>query len=430
MINKLKQSVLLEGGTIYDPFENKKIKGSILIQNGLVKEVGDIAAPENVTKVNCRCKLISPGFIDIHAHFREPGREDKETLATGARAAISGGFTRVCVMPNTNPPLDSPEAIRFIIEKSADLPVKIYPMGAITIGQKGLELTEVGEMVKAGAVAISDDGLPVQNGQVLRNALEYAQKYSIPVINHAEDIHLRNDGVMNESILSTKLGLPGNPDISESVMVHRDLEVADYTGGRIHIPHVSTKRSVDLIRKYKKMGVNVTAEVTPHHIGLTEEKLWEYDTYAKVAPPLRQDSDRNALIEGLLDGTIDCIATDHAPHTIEEKEMDFIHSPCGMIGLESAFGLSNTVLTNAGATTEQVIQWFTNGPSAIMGWNIVPFQVGKQAEVVIIDPKKKWEFNESDIQSRSKNSPMLGMKFTGKVELTISGKFSFGNLFD
>ena len=430
MINKLKQSVLLEGGTIYDPFENKKIKGSILIQNGLVKEVGDIAAPENVTKVNCRGKLISPGFIDIHAHFREPGREDKETLATGARAAISGGFTRVCVMPNTNPPLDSPEAIRFIIEKSADLPVKIYPMGAITIGQKGLELTEVGEMVKAGAVAISDDGLPVQNGQVLRNALEYAQKYSIPVINHAEDIHLRNDGVMNESILSTKLGLPGNPDISESVMVHRDLEVADYTGGRIHIPHVSTKRSVDLIRKYKKMGVNVTAEVTPHHIGLTEEKLWEYDTYAKVAPPLRQDSDRNALIEGLLDGTIDCIATDHAPHTIEEKEMDFIHSPCGMIGLESAFGLSNTVLTNAGATTEQVIQWFTNGPSAIMGWNIVPFQVGKQAEVVIIDPKKKWEFNESDIQSRSKNSPMLGMKFTGKVELTISGKFSFGNLFD
>jgi len=430
LINKLKQSVLLEGGTIYDPFENKKIKGSILIQNGLVKEVGDIAAPENVTKVNCRGKLISPGFIDIHAHFREPGREDKETLATGARAAISGGFTRVCVMPNTNPPLDSPEAIRFIIEKSADLPVKIYPMGANTIGQKGLELTEVGEMVKAGAVAISDDGLPVQNGQVLRNALEYAQKYSIPVINHAEDIHLRNDGVMNESILSTKLGLPGNPDISESVMVHRDLEVADYTGGKIHIPHVSTKRSVDLIRKYKKMGVNVTAEVTPHHIGLTEEKLWEYDTYAKVAPPLRQDSDRNALIEGLLDGTIDCIATDHAPHTIEEKEMDFIHSPCGMIGLESAFGLSNTVLTNAGATTEQVIQWFTNGPSAIMGWNIVPFQVGKQAEVVIIDPKKKWEFNESDIQSRSKNSPMLGMKFTGKVELTISGKFSFGNLFD
>ena len=430
MINKLKEAVLLEGGIIYDPYKNKKIKGSLLIQDGLVKEVGNIARTKNVTRVNCKGKLISPGFIDIHAHFREPGREDKETLATGARAAISGGYTRVCVMPNTNPPLDSPEAIRFILEKSADLPVKIFPIGAITVGQLGIELAEIGEMVKAGAVAISDDGLPIQNGQVLRNALEYAQKYGIPVINHAEDIHLRNDGVMNESNLSTRLGLPGNPDISESVMVQRDLEIADFTDGKIHIPHVSTKRSVDLIRRYKKIGVKVTAEVTPHHIGLTEEKLWEYDTYAKVAPPLRQDSDRNALIEGLLDGTIDCIATDHAPHTIEEKEMDFIHSPCGMIGLESAFGLSNTVLTNAGATTEQVIQWFTNGPSAIMGWNIVPFQVGKQAEVVIIDPKKKWEFNESDIQSRSKNSPMLGMKFTGKVELTISGKFSFGNLFD
>ena len=430
MINKLKQSLLLERGTIYDPYKNKQINGSILIQNGLVKEVGDITPPKNVTKVNCRGKLISPGFIDIHAHFREPGREDKETLATGARAAISGGYTRVCVMPNTEPPLDSPESIRFILEKSADLPLKIFPIGAITVGQLGIELTEIGEMVKAGAVAISDDGLPVQNGQVLRNALEYAQKYAIPVINHAEDIHLRNDGVMNESTLSTRLGLPGNPDISESVMVHRDLEVADYTGGRIHIPHVSTQRSVDLIRKYKKMGVNVTAEVTPHHIGLTEERLREYDTYAKVAPPLRQDSDCSALIEGLLDGTIDCIATDHAPHTIEEKEMDFIHSPCGMIGLESAFGLSHSVLTKAGASTEQVIQWFTKGPSAIMGWNIVPFQVGNLAEVVIIDPKKKWKFNESNIQSRSKNSPMVGMQFTGKVDAVISGKFSFGNQFD
>ena len=430
MINKLKQSILLERGTIYDPYKNMKIKGSILIQNGIVKEVGEINPPANVTSVNCKGKLIAPGFIDIHAHFREPGREDKETLSTGARAAISGGFTRVCVMPNTNPPLDSPEAIRFIIEKSADLPVKIHPIGAITVGQKGLELTEIGEMVKAGAVAVSDDGLPVQNGQVMRNALEYTQKYGVPVINHAEDLHLRNDGVMNESTLSTRLGLPGNPDITESVMVHRDLEIADYTEGRIHIPHVSTKRSVDLIRRYKKLGVNVTSEVTPHHIGLTEEKLREYDTFAKVAPPLRKNSDRTALIDGLLDGTIDCIATDHAPHTIEEKEMDFIHAPCGMIGLESAFGLSHTVLTNTGATTEQVIQWFTKGPSAIMGWDIVPFQIGKQADIVIIDSKKKWEFNESDIQSRSKNSPILGMKFTGKVELTISGKYFFGILMD
>ena len=422
--------IILEGGTIYDPYKNKKKAGSILIEDGVVKEVGKVTTPDNAQKIDCAGKLIVPGLIDIHAHFREPGREDKETLATGARAAFSGGFTRVCVMPNTDPPLDSPEAIRFIIEKSADLPVKIFPIGAITFGQKGLELTEFGEMVKAGAVAISDDGLPVQNGQVLRNALEYAQKYGIPVINHAEDIHLRNDGVINESSLSTRLGLPGNPDISESVMVHRDLEIADYTGGTIHVPHVSTKRSVDLIRKYKKMGVNVTAEVTPHHIGLTENKLTEYDTNAKVAPPLRTELDRKALIKGLLDGTINCIATDHAPHTIEEKEMDFIHSPCGMIGLESAFGLSHTVLTEAGASTERVVQWFTKGPADIMGWEIVPFQIGKPAEIAIIDSKQKWTFKEYHIQSRSKNSPMLGMKFTGRVVGTISGKNTYGNLLD
>ena len=430
MINKLNQSILLEGGTIYDPYNNKKIKGSILIQNGLINKTGKINPSNKMKRVDCKGKIIAPGFIDIHAHFREPGREDKETLATGARAAFAGGFTRVCVMPNTDPPLDTPESIRFILEKSIDLPVDIFPIGAITIGQKGMELTEVGEMVKAGAVAISDDGLPVQNGQVLRYALEYAKKYGIPVINHAEDIHLRNDGVMNESTISTRLGLPGNPDISESVMVHRDLEIADYCGGRIHVPHVSTKKSVDLIREYKKNGVDVSAEVTPHHLCLTEEKLTEYNTHSKVAPPLRTHSDREALIEGLMDGTIDCIATDHAPHTIEEKEMDFIHAPCGMIGLESAFGLCHTLLTQAGVSSEQVIQWFTKGPAVVMGWEIEPFQIGKKAEVVIIDPKKKWKFRESDIQSRSKNSPMFAMEFRGKVEVAISGKISFGTLFD
>jgi len=429
-MGKTDNLIILENGTIYDPYKNKKKAGSILIVDGVVKEVGKVTSSDNAWKIDCTGKLIVPGLIDIHAHFREPGREDKETLATGARAAFSGGFTRVCVMPNTNPPLDSPEAIRFIIEKSAGLPVQILPIGSITIGQNGEELAEVGEMVKAGAVAISDDGFPVQNGQVLRNALEYAQKYGVPVINHAEDIHLRNDGVMNESSLSTRLGLPGNPDISESVMVHRDLEIADYTGGKIHIPHVSTKRSVDLIRKYKKMGVNVTAEVTPHHIGLTENKLIEYDTHTKVAPPLRSELDRKALIKGLIEGSINCIATDHAPHTIEEKEMDFIHSPCGMIGLESAFGLSHTVLTKAGASTEKIVQWFTKGPADIMGWNIIPFQIGEPAEIAIIDSKIRWTFKESHIQSKSKNSPMIGMKFMGKVDGTISGKNTCGSLLD
>ena len=430
MIDIIKGSILLENGSIYDPCNNKKIKGAILLENGIIKEVGDCTLPKNVKRVNCQGMIIAPGLIDIHAHFREPGREDKETLVTGMHAAFSGGYTRVCVMPNTNPPLDSPESIRFIVEKAADLPINIFPIGAITRGQEGLEITEIGEMVKAGAVAISDDGLPVQNGQVMRNAVEYAQKFHIPVINHAEDIHLRNDGVMNESALSTHLGLPGNPDISESIMINRDLEIAEFTKGRIHIPHVSTARSVNLIRQYKKKGLNITAEVTPHHLGISENKLSQYDTNAKVSPPLRTDKDREVLIGGLMDGTIDCIATDHAPHTIEEKEMDFLHAPCGMIGLESAFGLAHTVLVEAGATTEQVIQWMTDGAARVMGWELCPFGIGAHAEISIIDPTEEWQFTESHIQSRSKNSPMVGMKFKGKVVSTISGRYIFGKDLD
>ena len=430
MISTLKGSFILENGSIYDPCNNKKIKGAILLQNGIIKDVGKFTPPKNVKRINCQGKIIAPGLIYIHAHFREPGREDKETLATGALAAFSGGFTRVCVMPNTNPPLDSPESIRFILEKAEDLPIHIFPIGAITKRQEGLEITEIGEMVQAGAVAISDDGLPVQNGQVMRYAVEYAQKFKIPVINHAEDTYLRNGGVMNESALSTQFGLPGNPDISESVMVHRDLEIAEFTNGRIHIPHVSTARSVHLIRQYKKKGLNISAEVTPHHLGLSENTLSQFDTNAKVAPPLRTDKDRKALIDGLMDGTIDCIATDHTPHTIEEKEMDFIHAPCGMIGLESAFGLAHTVLVEAGAKTEQVIQWMTDGAARVMGWKLNPFGIGCPAEISIIDPQEKWQFTESHILSRSKNSPMVGMAFKGRVVSTISGKYSFGKQLD
>ncbi len=425
MIAKLSGTVLLKGGKIYDPYADKTQRASILIQNGFIKKIGQVKSLKSAKIIDCSGKMITPGFIDLHAHFREPGREDKETLETGAVAAMAGGFTRVCIMPNTEPPLDNPESIRFIIEKSADLPITIHPIGTITLGQKGKELAEIGEMVAAGAVAVSDDGLPVQNGQVFRYALEYAQKYNIPVINHAEDIPLRNEGVMNESAFSTRLGLPGNPDISESVMVFRDLELAEYTGGSIHIPHVSTKRSVDLIRRYKSKGIKVTAEVTPHHLGLTQEVLHEYDTHAKVAPPLRTRADNQALIEGLLDGTIDCIATDHAPHTIEEKEMDFFHAPCGMIGLESAFALSHTVLKQAGASTEQVIQWFTKNPAQIMGFSLHGIEENHPANLNIIDPDEEWEFKTEHIHSRSKNSPMLGMTFKGRIQQTIYGKHSF-----
>ena len=422
--------MLLTNGLLYDPYRNVKTNDSILVEDGIVKKIGKIENTDSMQVIDCSKKIITPGFIDIHAHFREPGREDKETLLSGSYSALAGGFTTVCVMPNTDPPLDTPESIRYIVEKSRNLPIKILPIGAITVKQLGKEMTEIGKMVKAGAIAISDDGLPVQNGQVLRYAMQYAKKFNIPVINHAEDIHIRNNGIMNEGSISTLLGLPGNPDISESIMVFRDLEIAEFVNGNIHIPHVSTKRSVELIKEYKKIGVNVTAEVTPHHLGLTEHDLKNYDTNSKVAPPLRSEDDRLSLVAGLIDGTIDCIATDHAPHTLEEKEMDIIHAPCGMIGLESAFGLSHTILSRENVTTENIIQWFTKGPSSIFGWNINAFEINKPANINIIDPNKKWIFQDSDIYSRSKNSPMIGMEFIGKVEATLSGKHTFGNILD
>ena len=414
-------------GTIYDPFKKVNIDGSILLEDGIVIAVGDVDISD-AQQIDCSGKIITTGFIDLHAHFRVPGREDKETLETGAMSAMAGGFTRVCVMPNTDPPLDTPEAIRFIKDKAESVPIQIYPIGAITIGQKGMEIAEYGEMIKEGAVALSDDGLPVENGQVLRLALEYSSMYGVPVINHAEDVSLRNDGLMNESPLSTRLGLDGNPDISESVMVFRDLEIAEFVDGRIHIPHVSTEKSVDIIRQYKAKGVNVTAEVTPHHLGLTENSLINFDTNAKVAPPLRKDADRKALIQGLKDGVITCIATDHAPHTIEDKEKDMKHAPCGMIGLESAFALSNTTLQGDGFAIEDVIGWLTAGPASVLNWDINAFEIGTPAEITIIDDSCIWEMSVENIYSKSKNSPMVGMEFKGEIVMTICGDFAFGKV--
>ena len=414
-------------GTIYDPFKKVNIDGSILLEDGIVIAVGDVDISD-AQQIDCSGKIITAGFIDLHAHFRVPGREDKETLETGAMSAMAGGFTRVCVMPNTDPPLDTPEAIRFIKDKAESVPIQIYPIGAITIGQKGMEIAEYGEMIKEGAVALSDDGIPVENGQVLRLALEYSSMYGVPVINHAEDVPLRNDGLMNESPLSTRLGLDGNPDISESVMVFRDLEIAEFVDGRIHIPHVSTEKSVDIIRQFKAKGVNVTAEVTPHHLGLTENSLINFDTNAKVAPPLRKDADRKALIQGLKDGVITCIATDHAPHTIEDKEKDMKHAPCGMIGLESAFALSNTTLQGDGFAIEDVIGWLTAGPASVLNWDINAFEIGTPAEITIIDDSSIWEMSVENIYSKSKNSPMVGMEFKGEIIMTICGDFAFGKV--
>jgi len=419
-INKLNKNVFLKDGTIYDPFTKKNIRGNVLITNGKINGIGDIKAPSGTEIIDCTNLVITHGFCDIHAHFREPGREDKETLQTGAKAALAGGFTRVCVMPNTNPPLDDPESIRFIVEKATETPIYIHPIGAITKDQQGKEITEMGAMKAEGAIAFSDDGVPLQNAYVMRLALEYAGMIYVPIINHAEDVPLRNDGVMNESEVSTRLGLSGNPDIAESTMIQRDLQIAQSVNSILHIPHVSTQKSVEQIKKFKLAYSIVTSEVTPHHLYFNDEALTTYDTNLKVAPPIRTEDDRQALINALKDGTIDCIATDHAPHTIEEKEAPFDLAPFGMIGLESCFGAVNKILVkNNGMKIEELIDLLTIKPRKIMGFEQDLFADGTLAEITIIDPIEKWTFKKEDIYSRSINSPFIEQELYGKVKCTI-----------
>ena len=420
--NRISEYILIKGGKIYDPFLSINIKKDILIKNGIIEIIKDnISIKSNYKVVECqKNNIITNGFIDLHAHFRDPGDENKETLKSGCDAAFYGGYTRVCIMPNTVPVIDTPELVSHLIQKSDSYPVHIYPIGAVTKGQKGEELAEIGGMVDAGAVAISDDGMPISNSQVMRMALEYSKKFNIPVINHAEDTCLRNDGVINEGSKSLRLGLVGNPAIAESTMVFRDLSIAKYVSGSIHVPHVSSSDTVELIRKFKKSNLNVTAEVTPHHLCLSEDIFDVYDTNSKVAPPIRTQSDKEALISGIKDGTIDCVATDHAPHTIEDKEKDYNHASCGMIGLESSFGLVCKTLMEEKVSIESIINLFTINPSKIV--NISPNYIkeGNEAEINIIDPNYKWNFNEKHIKSKSKNSPIIGMELEGKVVFTIN----------
>jgi len=416
------KQIVLKGGTIFDPFRRTLETGDVFIQEGKIKAVGKITGPEGAEIIDCTGLIVTHGFCDLHVHFREPGREDKETLKTGTNAALAGGFTRVCVMPNTDPPMDSPEAIRFVVEKAAELPVHIHPIGAMTKGQRGNEISEMGAMKSEGAVAFSDDGFPVANGQVMRLALEYSRMIGMPVINHAEDPLIRNEGVMNEGIVSTRLGLPGNPDVAESVMVLRDLELAQMTNARIHVPHVSTARAVDHIRRFKNnTQLALTAEVTPHHLYFIDEALMTFNTNLKVAPPIRSEKDRVALIEGLKDGTIDCIATDHAPHTIEEKEATFDLAPFGLIGLESCFGAVNKILgRQSGLSLETILTLLTLQPRKIMGFEVDLFAENCEAELVALAADEEWVFGENDIFSRSRNTPFLGETLIGKPRYTIT----------
>ena len=427
-LKRLGKNLVLKNGTIIDPHHKKTIHGDVWIKDGTIAGVGRFKAPKSSETVDCSGKVITHGFCDLHVHFREPGREDKETLQTGSLAAMAGGFTRVCVMPNTNPPLDSPESINFIREKAENCPIHIHPIGAVTKSQDGNDLTEMGLMHQEGAVAFSDDGLPIQDGAMMRIALEYATLVDVPIINHAEDVCLRAEGVMHEGRISTHLGLPGNPDLAESAMVHRDLELAEFTGARLHVPHVSSAKAVHHIREMKQKNKNVTAEVTPHHIFFNDDALTSFNTHLKVAPPIRTEEDRRTLIQAVKEGTIDCIATDHAPHTIEDKETTFDLASFGMIGLESCFGAVHKVLMDQeGLQLEEVIALLTAKPRAIMGFDPDLFTLGRAAEINVIDADKEWTFEREHVRSRSINSPFYGESLKGKVELTISCGRIFSN---
>jgi len=416
-LKKLPKKLVLQGGTILDPLSGRSKKGDVVIERNKIKMVGSTGGAKDGTKIDCSGLVITHGFCDVHVHFREPGREDKETLQTGSRAALAGGFTRVCIMPNTSPPLDAPESIRFIVEKAEECPVHIHPIGAVTKGQKGQELTEVQGIISEGAVALSDDGIPISDSQVMRLALEYTSMFDKPVINHAEDECLRNNGLMHEGEISTRLGLAGNPSLAEAIMIQRDLELANMIQAKLHVPHVTSASGAANIRRMKKLNPNITAEVTPHHLFFNDQALLEYNTNFKVAPPIRSENDRKELIKAVKDGTFDCIATDHAPHTIEEKEATFELAPFGMIGLESCFGAVNKVLD---MPLNELLKLLTVNPRRVMGFEEDLFAIGCAAELTILDPDQEWIYKEQNIYSKSRNTPFIGEKLKGKVRYTIS----------
>jgi dihydroorotase len=395
---------------------------NILIEDGIIKKIGELTKEEiNSSKViELDGKICVPGLFDMHVHLREPGREDTETVKTGSNAAAVGGFTGVACMPNTNPAIDSAEVVNFIKEKASNHLVDVFPIGAVSKGRQGENLAPIAELVDSGAVGFSDDGVAVKTASLVRNAMEYLKMYDLPLIEHCEDASLAG-GAMNESSISTQLGLPSIPTIAEDLTVMRDISVAEYVDGRIHIAHISSKKAVDLVRQAKAKGIKVTAEVTPHHFSLTDEELINYDTNYKMNPPLRTEEDVNAMIEGLKDGTIDCIASDHAPHSIEEKEAEFIYAPNGILGLETQLGISISELIHKNhLTVNQLIEKLSINPRKILKIKIPQIKVGEIANLTIIDLDEVWTVDIKKFKSKSKNSPFDKKLLTGKSIAVIN----------
>ncbi len=401
----------------------------ILIENGTITKIGEKLSAGSYKILDAKGQYAFPGLIDLHCHLREPGREDKETIETGSRSAAKGGFTTVMCMPNTNPVIDNGMIVEGIIKEARRVGlVNVIPIGAITKGQKGEELSDIFELKTAGCLALSDDGKSVANSQLMRLAMEYSKMANILLIEHCEDPHASAKGVMNESYTSTILGLRGQAGLAESIIVARDIELAHYLSTRIHFAHMSMKRSIELIRTAKKQGIKVTAEACPHHFTLTDEAVKSFDTNTKINPPLRSKEDLEAIKEGLRDGTIDCISTDHAPHTHEEKELEFDHAPFGMIGFETAVGLVMMGLFHAKILTlPQIAEKMSAQPACIVGLKRKGvIKEGNDGDITIIDPDKEWIFRKEDIASKSKNSPFIGKTLKGRVEATVlSGRVTY-----
>ena len=416
--------LLIRGGRVIDPASKLDRTADVLLVEGKVAEVGArVAAPEGAEVLDAKGCVVAPGFVDLHVHLREPGREDVETIATGARAAAAGGFTSVCAMPNTDPVTDNQAAVGFIVSQARRAgTARVYPIGAVSLGQKGEQLAEFGELVGAGAVAVSDDGRPVATAHLMRTALEYALTFGIPVIDHCEDVSLSAGGAMHEGLVSTRLGLKGIPRSAEDVIVARDLQLAELTGGHVHLAHCSTAGAVAMVRTAKSRGVRVTAEVTPHHFALTDAACAGYDTHAKMNPPLREAADVAALRDGLADGTIDCIATDHAPHHYDAKEQEFDNAPFGVVGLETALGVAMTELVEGGVLDlPALVHRLATRPAEIAHLPAGTLAKGAAGDVVVFDPAAAWTVDPARFFSKSRNTPFAGRKLKGVVRWTVVG---------
>ena len=421
--------LLIKGGQIIDPSQQIDKISDLLIEDGRVKSIADsspgsagILPGSDVEVFDARGLIVTPGFIDLHVHLREPGEEYKETIASGAAAAVAGGFTSICAMPNTRPVNDSASVTRFIIDKAREAGLaRVYPVGAITRESKGEELAEMAEMKDAGAVAVSDDGRPVMDSQVMRHAMEYARDHGLIVVDHCQDLNLAAGGVINEGRYSTLLGLKGMSGAAEESHVARDIMLAELTGARVHIAHISTAGSVEMVRRAKRQGLAVTCEVTPHHLALTDAAVVGFDTNTKMSPPLRSEEDRAVLIEAARDGTIDAIATDHAPHHSDEKMFEYDRAPFGVVGLETALGVALTVLHHSGAVPlARIVEMLTTGPALAFSLPGGTLAEGSPADITVFDPEGEWTVEAQRFKSKSRNTPFAGWRLRGSVAATFA----------